>query len=263
MSACKLCEEPLFFNVEEDDVEEEKVPDDLALSCGCHFHWYVFPGHPRSFPQRIRLTHPRECLISKATEILSSLTCPSCTATLAAPSSSSSSTTEPILTTYTSEGGTEPALDILPVLTEESYLATNPHARPARALHIMATEGDVYGAVELLHAAEEEDPESLPSLVLYRDPLAGSRSALHLAVEGSQEGFVWLLLWIASVIPEGAFPDELRALAEAVGLERMQVEGAEDVRGLWDDNGDTAEALAQKTGAFVHLQEAGVLTPLS
>ena len=41
MSACKLCKEPLFLNVEEEDVEEEKVPDDLALSCGCHFHWYV------------------------------------------------------------------------------------------------------------------------------------------------------------------------------------------------------------------------------
>lgn len=213
--------------------------------------------------KRTRLTHPRECLISKATEILSSLTCPSCTNPLTPASSSSSSTTQPILTTYTSEGGTEPALDILPVLTEESYLAANPHARPARALHIMATEGDVYGAVELLHAAEEEDPESLPSLVLYRDPLAESRSALHLAVEASQEGFVWLLLWIASVIPEGAFPDELRALAEAVGLERMQVEGAEDVRGLRDENGDTAEALAQKTGVFAHLREAGVLTPPS
>lgn len=218
---------------------------------------------PIPIPREIRLTRARECLISKATEILSSLSCPSCTTTLMPPSSSSSSAAQPVLTTYTSEGGTEPSLDILPVLTEESYLAANPHARPARALHIMATEGDVYGAVELLHAAEEEDPDSLPSLVLYRDPLAGSRSALHLAVEASQEGFVWLLLWIASMIPEEAFPDELRAMAEAVGLERIQVEGTEDVRGLRDDNGNTAETLAQKMGVFAHLREAGVLTPPS
>lgn len=41
MSACKECEEPLFLSVEDEEIGNEKVPDDLALSCGCHFHWYV------------------------------------------------------------------------------------------------------------------------------------------------------------------------------------------------------------------------------
>lgn len=41
MATCKACEEPLFLSVEDDEVGDEQVPDDLALSCGCHFHWYV------------------------------------------------------------------------------------------------------------------------------------------------------------------------------------------------------------------------------
>ena len=46
---CSNCYEPLLIEVEPDsDVEETKapaqvqsVPDDVELSCGCHYHWYV------------------------------------------------------------------------------------------------------------------------------------------------------------------------------------------------------------------------------
>lgn len=38
MAACKLCEDPLVFQIEDGDGADE-VPDDLELECGCHFHW--------------------------------------------------------------------------------------------------------------------------------------------------------------------------------------------------------------------------------
>jgi hypothetical protein len=45
---CLNCHEPLLLEVEPDsDIEDtkatavhESVPDDVELSCGCHFHWY-------------------------------------------------------------------------------------------------------------------------------------------------------------------------------------------------------------------------------
>lgn len=52
MSVCKACEQPLVIEVEHDEDEQpssssaaantrasETVPDDVELSCGCHFHW--------------------------------------------------------------------------------------------------------------------------------------------------------------------------------------------------------------------------------
>ena len=217
--------------------------------------------------QKTRADTPRrECLFAKAADILSSLNCPFCTNPLGPTSGSSSSAgPSPILTTYTSEGGTEQNLDITPTLKEEAYLATNPHARPARALHVMATEGDVHGAVELLHSVSDEgEAESLPSLVRYQDPLGGNKSALHLAVEAGQEGMVWLLLWLSSSLSEGAFPDESRALAEAIGLGRLGIGSREeDIRSLRDEKGELAEVLARGVEVLGPLKEAGVLTPPS
>jgi len=45
MSTCKACDEPLVLRVDEDEDEganneNQTVPDDLELQCGCHFHWY-------------------------------------------------------------------------------------------------------------------------------------------------------------------------------------------------------------------------------
>ena len=47
---CEVCHEPLFIEIEPDsEVEDsktpaqvERVPDDVELSCGCHYHWYLF-----------------------------------------------------------------------------------------------------------------------------------------------------------------------------------------------------------------------------
>lgn len=47
---CAACEEPLLVLIDSDSEEEEdsknnanseSVPDDVGLSCGCHFHWCV------------------------------------------------------------------------------------------------------------------------------------------------------------------------------------------------------------------------------
>lgn len=51
MSLCKACDQTLVFEVEGDDGHDTTVPDDLLLSCGCHFHWYdlsslAYPIHP-------------------------------------------------------------------------------------------------------------------------------------------------------------------------------------------------------------------------
>lgn len=129
----------------------------------------------------------------------------------------------------------------------------------------MAAEGDVHGAVELLHSVSDEgEAESLPSLVRYQDPLEEMRSALHVAVGKGQEGMVWLLLWLSSSLPEGSFPDESRALAEAIGLGRLPVGNKdEDIRSLVDEKGQTAEMLSGSVEALEALMQAGVLTPPS
>ena len=57
MSVCKACDQPLVIELEHDEDEQQQaggsssaaasntqpdtVPDDVELSCGCHFHWYV------------------------------------------------------------------------------------------------------------------------------------------------------------------------------------------------------------------------------
>lgn len=45
MASCKQCSEPLVLlsDFEEDPSDAyEEIPDDVALSCGCHFHWCVY-----------------------------------------------------------------------------------------------------------------------------------------------------------------------------------------------------------------------------
>jgi len=55
-SACAACQQPLVLTIDDSDEDEDvemggssgaaapstskEVPDDIGLSCGCHFHWY-------------------------------------------------------------------------------------------------------------------------------------------------------------------------------------------------------------------------------
>jgi hypothetical protein len=171
-----------------------------------------------------------------------------------------------ILTRYTNEGGVQEALDILPAMTEEAYLEANPEARPARAFHVMCSEGDVDGIVELLRDVDqgngEEPALSTAQLIRYQDPLANMKSGLHLAIEQGMEEVVWLLLWIASPLRTDAFPRPLREIAHAVGLERQVTPPVDDVRALKDDQGRTAEAIAaERERPWITLLQANVLHP--
>ena len=50
---CAACQEPLLVLLQSDSEDEEvstskntagdgdSVPDDVELTCGCHFHWYI------------------------------------------------------------------------------------------------------------------------------------------------------------------------------------------------------------------------------
>ncbi|KAI0875651.1 hypothetical protein GGS24DRAFT_499605 [Hypoxylon argillaceum] len=257
VSICKICEDPLTVEIEDEDGENtgpQTVPDDLELGCGCHFHW--------------------QCLMDQSSDVAISLECPSCQSPLAE-NSAGPSATNPflqtasgvfILTRYTNEGGIQEGLDILPALTEEAYLEANPQARPARAFHVMCSEGDVDGIVDLLRDIDQEDGEdsslSTAQLIRYQDPLGNMKSGLHLAIEQGREEVVWLLLWIASPLRTDAFPGSLREIAQAMGLQRPDTPPSDDIRALEDDRGRAAEAIAaEREGAWVTLLQANVLHP--
>ncbi|KAF4819067.1 hypothetical protein CGCTS75_v011801 [Colletotrichum tropicale] len=259
-AVCKACQDPLVISIEPDSEDEgqgteetQNVPDDLELPCGCHFHW--------------------QCLLDQSAEIAISLNCPSCQKYLPTNQQGPSVTnpflsTTPgaaILTRYVNEGGLQDDLDILPNITEEAYLDAHPEARPARAYHLMCSEGDVQGIVELLQDANEElngDITQLGQLIRYQDPLAGGKSPLHVAVEKSQEEVVWLLLWIASPLPTDLFPQSARQAAEALQIVRLTNDNAQDIRAIQNDAGQTAEDVAKGLPArWAALVDAGILHP--
>lgn len=169
-----------------------------------------------------------------------------------------------IIARYSNEGGVEPHLDIMPSITEEAYLAAHPDARPARAFHVMCSEGDVDGIVMLLSAIEEDEDQQTNSAAIlrYQDPLADDKSGLHLALENGQEQVALLLIWLCSTAPANAFPDIARQTAESMGVGRLLVGADGDIRTLKNKNGLTAEHLArQLQGHWLGFLEAGLLTP--
>ncbi|RWA03456.1 hypothetical protein EKO27_g11648 [Xylaria grammica] len=256
-TTCKICEDPLVIEVEDEEGEDagpQTVPDDLELSCSCHFHW--------------------QCLLDQSSDVAISLKCPSCQSPLAGNSAGPSVTNSflqatsgvSILTRYTNEGGIQEELDILPAITEEAYLEANPQARPAHAFHVMCSEGDVDGIVDLLRDTDQQDgkePALSPAqLIRYQDPLANMKSGLHLAIEQGREEVVWLLLWIASPLRTDAFPGPLREIAQAMGLQRPVTPPSDDIRALKDDRGRAAEAIAaEQEGPWVTLLQSNVLHP--
>ncbi len=262
---CKSCHDPLTLTLDPEDSGDEgsasasnpgeTVPDDLVLPCGCHFHW--------------------QCLLDHASIVTSTLCCPSCqtsvssSTTSSSAASSSSSNPQPhqptqILTHYTNEGGPQPSLDLYPTLLEESFLAAHPEARPARALHTLAAAGEVSDMVGLLTSLDEdsdaedsEDALSPAQLLVWRDPLNGGRSALHVALEARQEEVVWLLLWLGSAARREDFPDAVVQVAVAMGLPRP--DGGEDVRFVRDEAGRTAGDVCLELGEpWTRLVEGGL-----
>lgn len=206
-------------------------------------------------------------MLDQSSDVALSLKCPSCSSNLSA-SQPGPSVTNPflpapgsaIITRYVNEGGIQENLDILPAITEEAYLESHPEARPARALHLMCTEGDVSGIVELLRDVSDEI-QDLAAFIGYQDPLSNMKSGLHLAIEHSQEEVLWLLLWLCSTIPEELFPEQARHTAQAMEVGRLSVTADKDVRALRDSQGRTAGEQAQQNPArWTPILEASILS---
>ncbi|KAL2887931.1 Zinc finger, RING/FYVE/PHD-type [Ceratocystis lukuohia] len=235
MNVCRTCDQPLFIqpeNDEDDDLQSgpgaassssaavsagEQVPDDLALTCECHFH----------------------CV----------------EAFIQAPPS--------IMAVYLNEGGLDPALDLGPLLAEEAFFSINPLARRAKALHLMAIEGDVAGLLDMVRdlSSDESFATQMGPLLRFQDPLNGGRSALHLAVENSNEDVSWMLLWVASALGVETFPQFLVSIAHELGLGRLEITSQqEDIRSLRDSTGRTPEDIAREI-EFAPMLLPGVLTP--
>lgn len=139
-------------------------------------------------------------------------------------------------------------MNLMPSITEEAYLASHPEARPARAFHVMCSEGDTEGIVMMLSSLHEDEVAELDpiSLLSYQDPLSENKSGLHLAVENGREEVVLLLVWLCSNVPTEAFPPHARQMAEASGIPRLNVGSGQDVRSLQNASGLTAGQLARR-----------------
>jgi hypothetical protein len=189
-----------------------------------------------------------------AAEVISSLRCPACDSALQTSTAGSSTSLRAptsdviILTRYNNEGGLQEHLNLFPHLVEEAYLEKNPSARPARAFLLMCAEGDITGIVDLLHEVGDQSEsirvENLIHIIFYQDILGNEESALHRAIQRSQEDVVWLLLWLASSLKLDAFPPTLSKLASDAQIARLVTNPGIDIRTLKDAHGMTAEDLA-------------------
>jgi hypothetical protein len=152
------------------------------------------------------------------------------------------------------EGGLQEHLDILPLLTEESYLKAYPEERKARAFLEFCREGDVQAIVNMLQPdSDDEEAEGQPIDILrYQDPIGDMQSGLHAAVAGSSREVAWLLLLLASNYDLLQFPAEVFQEASALGIMREEQDGKVDIRTMKDSEGRTAEDLAREIDGVWH-----------
>lgn len=180
--------------------------------------------------------------------------CPKCGTNLV----STSSFGEPeLLCTLKNEGGLQENLDILSLLTEESYLKAYPEERKCRALLEFCEEGDVEAIVDLLEDEEDEDEEATTGegagrhidVLRYQDPIGSLNSGLHVAILNERVNIAWLLLYLASSLPLDQFSQEaLYAAQSSLSLGREDQTGKADIRSLKDGEGMTAEERAVTIG---------------
>lgn len=254
-STCAKCHDPLTHEIEDSDTEDQQpntVPDDVELPCHDHFHW--------------------ECLLDS----YELSRCPACNAEItshpASGSSSDASDQQPrILVNMNNEGGLQQNIDIFPILQEESYLRAYPEERKSRAFLEFCREGDHKAIVDLLNSGDDDDdsdsdeemddgendnplsgPSKPPAEILrYQDPLGGMQSGLHAAAANGHREVAWLLLLLASELPQMEFPPLVFQEAAAMGIMREEQEGLTDIRSLRDANGRSAEDVAVQEGGVV------------
>ena len=147
------------------------------------------------------------------------------------------------------------ALDILPLLAEESYLKAYPEERKCRAYLEFCRNGDLEAVVELL---QDEGTKVLR----YQDPLGSMHSGLHVAVINAQVEIAWLLLLLSSSLEMSQFPIEVLEVAQQLGIRRERQAEMFDIRSLKDSNGMMAEKHAENIGGvWSSWLQAGLLRP--
>lgn len=252
VSTCAKCHDPLTHEIDDSDTEDlqqpNTVPDDVELPCHDHFHW--------------------ECLLDS----YELSRCPACNSEITShPASNSRSDAQQprILVNMNNEGGLQQNIDIFPILQEESYLRAYPEERKSRAFLEFCREGDHKAIVELLNSGDDdgddsdeemgdgdENPLSGPSkspaeILRYQDPLGGMQSGLHAAAANGHREVAWMLLLLASELPQMEFPPLVFQEAAAMGIMREEQEGLTDIRSLRDANGRSAEDVAVQEGGVV------------
>jgi hypothetical protein len=199
----------------------------------------------------------RDCLL----EAYQVTECPQCGKDIA----STANGAQQVLCNLNNEGGLQEDLDILPLLSEESYLKAYPEDRKARAFLEFCREGDYKAIVEMLQDDEVDDDDEdedeamadsdqsgkelgIDKLLRYQDPIGDMQSGLHAAVQAQSREVAWLLLLLASNLDLMEFPPLVFQEAEAMGIMRGLTEDKVDIRSLKDANGKTAEDLAAAIG---------------
>ena len=189
----------------------------------------------------------RQCLLD-AYQITE---CPNCRKAL---TSEGPGGAQQILCSLHNEGGLQENLDILPMLTEESYLKAYPEERKARAFLEFCHAGDAQAVAEMIkfskEASDDEDEHgpSMEHVYRYQDPIGNMQSGLHAAVQAGSREVAWLLLLMASDMPLTEFPALVFQEAGSIGIMREDAESARlpDIRTLRDADGHTAEDLARE-----------------
>ena len=176
--------------------------------------------------------------------------CPKCGTNLI---STTNLAEQELLCTLKNEGGLQENLDILPLLTEESYLKAYPEERKCRAFLEFCEEGDVEAIVDLLEVEDDDEQETGVGrnidLLRYQDPIGSMNSGLHIAILHERINVAWLLLYLASTLPLDQFSQQsLYAAQNSLSLGRDNQAGKADIRSLEDAEGETAEERAMVIG---------------
>ena len=179
-----------------------------------------------------------------------------------------------LLCNLKNEGGLQEGLDILPILTEESYLKAYPEERRCRAFLNFCGEGDVEAIVDLLNdddgeeEVEEEEEGSGQGaghgtdVLRYQDQFGSLGSGLHFAVQNQRMEVAWLLLFVASTLKIDQFPTAVLQAARNLGVQREDQNGKPDIRSLKDSEGMTAEQRAASIGeVWTEWLQSGRLKP--
>lgn len=186
--------------------------------------------------------------MAHAVRVTQSFQCPSCDYYVTTNPHLIAGLDTPMAARYTDELGVERNMDIFPYMMAESYRIIHPpEVLAGRALHHMCINGAVDDIIWLVKA--DVTSGYLNALALYQEPLADMKSALHFAVEYRRERAIWLMLWLASTIPSGSFPNRIRSSLKFRGVLRLYIrDGVDidlDIRSLHDSHGRTAQHIAQ------------------